>query len=112
MRHRNHDAIDHVVHVAPRADLRSVSMDLDRLVSERAFNENTQRSFPDLTATIYVERAHDSCGQLSFLPVGNGKMLLRKLAHGVRPPCFANLPNDRAIRLRRAKRTLAEDFAC
>src|SRR5262249_40873986 len=58
MLERQEERLDHVVDVAPCANLRAVAVDDERLPGERRLDEGTDRASADLAWPVHVERPH------------------------------------------------------
>src|SRR5438477_226426 len=94
MGHRQQDAFNHVVDIAPCANLCSIAMDFYQLVAQSALDEISQCALPNLPGTIHVERSQHRRRQPLLTVVCDRQMLLGQLAYGVGPASFPDLAHD------------------
>ena len=104
-------AVDHVVDVAPRADLRAVPVDREVAPRERGFDECSDRPAANLTRPEHVERPHRGRRQAELRVVRVSHVLAGELGHGVGPACLADRADRRHVRLVHVERVLAEHLA-
>ena len=108
---RQEDRLDHVVDVAPRADLRAVAVDLEVAPAERRLDERADRAAADLARAVDVERAHGDRRQPELGVVGVRHVLAGELRDGVRPARLADRADRRDVGLLDVERVLAEHLA-
>ena len=104
-------AVDHVVDVAPRPDLRAIPVDREVASRERGFDERANRAATDLARPEDVERPHRGRRQAKLGVIRVGHVLARELGHGVGPACLADRADRRHMRLVHVERVLAEHLA-
>ena len=111
MLEREQERLDHVVDVAPRADLRAVAVDHEVVAGERRLDEGADRPAADLSRPVHVERAHRDGRHAELVVVRVRHVLAGELRDRVRPARLA----DRALRghvlLVDLERVRAEDLA-
>ncbi len=103
--------LDHVVDVAPGADLRAVAVDRQVAAGERRLDERADRAAADLARAVDVERAHGDGRQAELVVVGVRHVLAGELRDGVRPARLADGAIVVTLRLVDAERVRAEDLA-
>src|SRR5918996_693611 len=104
-------SVDHVVDVAPSADLGAVAVDRQVLAGERRLDERADRAPADLTGPVDVERPHRGRGQAELGVVRVGHVLAGELRHGVGPARLADRADRGHVCLLHVERVLAEDLA-
>ena len=82
--------LDHVVDVAPGADLRAVAVDRQVAAGERRLDERADRAAADLPRPVDVERPHRDGRQAELAVVGVRHVLARELRDRVRPARLAD----------------------
>src|SRR5712692_4739145 len=103
--------LDHVVHVAPRADLRAVAVDRQLATRERGLDEGADRAAADLSRAVDVEGMDSDRRQPELVVVGVRHVLAGELRHGVRPAGLADGADRRDLALADVERVRAEHFA-
>ena len=111
MLQREQHGLDHVVDVAPGADLRAVAVDLQVAPRERRLDEGADRAAADLTRAVDVERPHRDRRQPELAVVGVRHVLARELRDRIRPACLADRADRRDVALLDVERVLTEDLA-
>ena len=104
-------ALDHVVDVAPGADLRAVAVDDEVAAGERGLDERADRAAADLARAEDVERAHGHGRQAELVVVGVRHVLAGELRDRVRPARLADRADRRHVALLDVERVRAEDLA-
>jgi hypothetical protein len=110
-RQRQGDAVDDIVHVAPRADLRSVVVDGQRLAVQGAHDEVMDRPLADLARAVDVEWPDGHRGQLVLLPVVHGQVLGGQLGHRIGPARFADRAQGGGVPFGHVVGVAAKDLA-
>src|SRR4030095_16433673 len=82
-------AVDEIVDVTPRANLRAVVVEYDRLVLEGLQDDAADRPVAHLSRSIHVEGANDRERQSRLEVMRVREMLGRELAGSVDPPRVA-----------------------
>ena len=103
--------VDHVVDVAPGADLRAVAVDHEVAAGERGLDEGADRTAALLARAEDVERVHRHARQAELVVVGVRHVLARELRDGVRPARLADRADRRDLALLDAERVGAEHLA-
>ena len=103
--------LDHVVHVAPRADLRAVAVDRQVAPRERRLDEGADRAAADLPRPEDVEGVDGHRGQAELVVVGVRHVLARELRDGVRPARLADRADRRDLAFLDVEGMRAEDLA-
>ena len=111
MLEREHERLDHVVDVAPRADLRAVAVDHEVVPRERRLDERADRAAADLARPVDVERAHRHGRQSELVVVRVRHVLAGELRDRVRPARLADRALRRDVLLVDLERVGAEDLA-
>ncbi len=104
-------AVDHVVDVAPRADLRAVPVDREVASREGGLDERADRAAADLTRPEHVERPHRGRRQAELGVVRVRHVLAGELRDGVGPARLADRADRRDVRLVHVEGVLAEHLA-
>ena len=105
------ERLDHVVDVAPGADLRAVAVDRQVPAGERRLDEGADRAAADLARAVDVERPDGDRRQGELVVVGVRHVLARELRDGVGPARLADRADRRHVPLGRVDRVRAEDLA-
>ena len=108
---REQHRLDHVVDVAPGADLRAVAVDLEVASRERRLDERADRAAADLTRAVDVERTHRDRRQAELGVVGVRHVLAGELRDRVRPARLADRADRRHVALLDVERVLPEHLA-
>ena len=103
--------VDHVVHVAPGADLRAVAVDRQVAAGERRLDERADRPAADLARAVDVERPDRRRRQAELGVVRVRHVLAGELGDGVGPARLADGAARRDVRLVHVERVRAEDLA-
>ncbi len=103
--------LDHVVDVAPGADLRAVAVDRQVAPGERRLDERADRAAADLARAVDVERADRHGRQPELVVVGVRHVLAGELRDRVRPARLADRADRRHAALRCVDRVRAEHLA-
>src|SRR5205823_7350886 len=103
--------LDHVVDVAPRADLRAVAANGQVVARERGLDERANRAAADLSGTVDVERAHGHDRQAQLVVVRVRHVLAGKLRDRVRPARLSHRADRRDLTLAHVVGVRAEDLA-
>ena len=104
-------ARDHVVDVAPGADLRAVAVDRQVAPRERRLDERADRAAADLARAEDVERVHRHRRAAELVVVGVRHVLAGELRDRVRPARLADRADRRHLALLDAEGVRAEDLA-
>src|SRR4029453_4658525 len=104
------NAVDHVIDVAPRADLTPVVVNRYVFAAKRLQNEAMNRAFANLARPVNVEGAdgHGRQPELSMIVVSH--VLSRKLTHRVRPSRLADSAETRQVSLAHLVCVASEDL--
>jgi hypothetical protein len=108
---RQEQRVDHIVDVAPSADLGAVAVNRQVLPGERRLDERPDRAAADLAGPVDVERMHGHRRERELVIVGVGHVLAGELRDGVGPACLADGADRRHLSLRHAKGMRPEDLA-
>src|SRR5438067_2170589 len=108
---REQQRVDHVVDIAPRANLRAFAVDHEIFARERADGERVNRADPDLARAVDVERANGRRRQAVLVEIGVSHVLAGELGDRVRPACLTDGAAARNMRLLDAIRAGREDLA-
>ena len=104
-------AVDHVVHVAPRTDLRAVAVNREVASRQRGLDERANGPAADLTGAVHVERTYRDRRQAELGVVGVCHVLTCELRDGVGPARLADGADRRHVGLVHVERVLAEHLA-